>query len=207
MIRFIKPVMLFRSRLKTDSSWFSLQTTVTWMWMKYWCHWTLLQPPATQPMALSVVKAAVWVNVNLILCSILVIALWCQQSRRTRLSSDVQADVALRHPDRLHRKSSQRLTGSLLASFFIDIPAKSAKKCQSPLLKKMITRRKMLEVSQSLFNFYCQNHSDYCVQKSVGVMDKKKKNLRRKIFYFAIWVEKKTKIQRINKVLRLGSSG
>lgn len=181
--------MLFSSTLK-DSSWFSLQTTATWMWMKYWCHWTLLQPPATQPMALSVVKAAVWVNVNLILCSILVIALWCQQSRRTRLSSDVQADVALRHPDCLHRKSLQRLTGSLLASFFLEIPAKSAKKCQSPLLKKVITQRKMLEVLQSLFNFYCQNHSDHCVQKSVGVMDKGK-NLRRKIFLFCNLSRKK----------------
>lgn len=153
MICFIKLVMLFSSRLKTDSSWFSLQTTATWMWMKYWCHWTLLQPPATQPMALSVVKAAVWVNVNLILCSILVIALWCQQSRRTRLSSDVQADVALRHPDRLHRKSLQRLTGSLLASFSETFLLNLPKKCQSPLLKKVITQRKMLEVSQSLFNF------------------------------------------------------
>lgn len=169
------------------------------MWMKYWCHWTLLQPPATQPTALSVVKAAVWVNVNLILCSIFVIALWCQQSQRTRLSSDVQADVALRHPDRLHRKTLQRLTGSPLAFFFLNIPAKSAKKCHSPLLKKVITQRKMLKVLQSLFNFYCQNCSDHCVQKSVGVMDKKKNIWGERYFYFAIRVEKKSKILRMNK--------
>lgn len=99
---------LFSSSLKTDSGFpfkfLSQQPLCEWNTDAIELCYSLLQN-SQWPSPLS--KAAIWVNVNLILCSISVITLWCQQSWRTRQSSDVQTDFALRHADNLHSESLQ----------------------------------------------------------------------------------------------------
>lgn len=113
---------LFSSSLKTDSGFpfkfLSQQPLCEWNTDAIELCYSLLQN-SQWPSPLS--EAAIWVNVNLILCSISVITLWCQQSWRTRQSSDVQTDFALCHADNLHSESLQRFNKKTLALLFCHI--------------------------------------------------------------------------------------